>query len=93
MINQRQGETLPNKSQLNHELNLRNYKSVTDFKAADPWVYPQTKKSKAVVVDRGFFPSLPRFIKKSSMEEELEERRKKRKEKFIEKFKYREQNL
>ena len=78
---------------------MRNYKSNTDFKAGEPFVFPKTKKFKAVVVDRGYFPALPKMNKKRDSgvldeeEEKAREERRRKKMKFVDKFKYREQNV
>jgi hypothetical protein len=56
LIHRRLGGVLPHPVQLNFELNLRNYKSVTGFKGDEPWIYPKTKKMKPVVTDKSFFP-------------------------------------
>ena len=49
---------------LDFELNLRNYKSQSQFKGVEPWIYPKNKKFKAVVTDKSVFPMLPRLFKK-----------------------------
>lgn len=56
----------PNPCQLDFELNLRNYRSQSQFKGAEPWIYPKTKKFKAVVTDKSFFPQLAKVSKKSA---------------------------
>ena len=49
-------------------MNLRNYKSQTGFMGEEPWIYPKTKKFKAVVTDKGFFPGLPKIFKNSKQD-------------------------
>ncbi len=39
---------------------MRTYKSQSGFKGQDPFVFPKTKKFKAVVTDKGTFPDLPK---------------------------------
>ena len=70
LIRKRLGGVFPTPSQLNFELNLRNYKSVTGFKGDEPWIYPKTKKMKAVITDKSFFPEIPMFTKKSLKDED-----------------------
>lgn len=53
----------PVSSQLNFELNLRNYKSITNFKGEEPFYYPKTKHFKAVETDKSVFPWLPKLFK------------------------------
>lgn len=54
-------------------MNLRNYKSITNFKGMEPFAYPKTKAFKAVVTDKSVFPHLPRLFKKPSNKNENEE--------------------
>ena len=70
LIRKRLGGVFPTPSQLNFELNLRNYKSVTGFKGDEPWIYPKTKKMQAVITDKSFFPEIPMFTKKSLKDED-----------------------
>lgn len=44
LINSRKDLGLPNSSQLNFEIKLRNYKNGTDFTTSKPWVFPPVKK-------------------------------------------------
>ena len=53
---------LPTSSQLDFEMNLKNYKSQIGFKGAEPWIYPKTKTFKAVVDDKGVFPAIPKIM-------------------------------
>jgi hypothetical protein len=64
LIHKRVGGVSPVTSQLNFELNLRNYRSQTNFKGKEPFYYPKTKAFKAVVTDKSVFPQLPKLIKK-----------------------------
>lgn len=64
LIKRRIGGIVPHPIELNYELNLRNYKSQSNFKGVEPWVYPKNKKFKAVVTDKSFFPKLVPFYKK-----------------------------
>jgi hypothetical protein len=59
---------LPTASQLDFELNLKNYKSQIGFKGAEPWMYPKTKtfKDKAVIIDKGVFPAIPKIMQKKA---------------------------
>jgi hypothetical protein len=66
LINKKIGNVPPNPVMLDFELNLRNYKSQSHFKGVEPWIYPKTKKIKAVVTDKSIFPQLPRLNKKSA---------------------------
>ena len=77
-------------------MNLRNYKSNTDFNGEQPWIYPGMKKFKAVVIDRSFFPKVARFNKDYTNADDMHEVKEileKKKPKFVDKFKYRERNV
>jgi hypothetical protein len=54
-------------------MNLRNYKSNSSFKGEQPWVYPKTRKFKAVVTDKTVFPSLPRVSRKKNEGKDAED--------------------
>ncbi|CDW71236.1 UNKNOWN [Stylonychia lemnae] len=66
LIQKRVGGVHPNPVQLDFEMNLRNYKSQSQFKGNEPWIYPKTKKMKAVVTDKSIFPQIPRLFKKKT---------------------------
>lgn len=66
LIQKNVGGASPNPCQLDFELNLRNYKSQSQFKGAEPWIYPKTKKFKPVETDKSFFPQLAKLSKKSA---------------------------
>eukprot|EP00347_Sterkiella_histriomuscorum_P018196 403346422 len=73
LINKKIGCVAPNPIQLDFEMNLRNYKSQTQFKGHEPWIYPKTKAIKAVVTDKRVFPMLPRLFKKQKNQVEENE--------------------
>lgn len=58
----RVGGVSPSPAMLNHEINMRNYKSQTGFKGEEPWVYPKTKNFKIISFDKGSFPYLPKLL-------------------------------
>lgn len=51
---------------LDHELNLRQYKSTAGYQHDRPWLWPILKPKKAVVVDKGSFIWPPRKNKKKA---------------------------
>jgi len=73
LIAKRVGGVHPNPVQLDFEMNLRNYKSHSSFKGEQPWIYPKTKKSKAVVTDKSVFPALPKLFRKKDEGKEGDE--------------------